>query len=240
MIIQYYADSLGLPRPGVVNLRQRYIHVFEQWLKENLKEDIFIFDRARTASTIEKLYEVFNEDEGYIEGEKDILIIHEGVCDCAPRPISASLRKFISGLPGFLKKRVIHYLHKNRAKLLKRGSVHYLVSREDYEKILIQWLEKAIKNFKRIYIFTIAPTNEGIEAHSPGFGASIVAYNNVIKKVVEAINDKRVQVVDVYEIIRQSASIDDFIIKEDGHHITSVAHTMYANQLIELEKQRLQ
>jgi hypothetical protein len=240
MIVQYYADSLGLSRPGAVGLHERYIYLFEEWLKKHSGEDVFVINRARRGFTIDKLYEVFNEDEEYIDGEKDILLIHEGVCDCAPRPVSPRMRKFISGLPGFIRKRVIHYLHNNRAKLLKRGSVHYLVSKSDYERILTEWLGKAIKKFKRIYLFTIAPTNAGIEAHSPGFGASITAYNEIIKRVAGNINDQKVHVVDVHAVIAGVSSLDDYIIKEDGHHITALAHAMYANKLIELEQQRLQ
>lgn len=240
MIVQYYADSLGLSRPGAVSLHQRYIYLFEQWLRKNTGQDVFLINRARRGFTIDKLYEVFNEDEEYIDGEKDILVIHEGVCDCAPRPISASLRKFISGLPAFLRIRIISYLHKNRAKIMKRGSVHYLVDKETYERVLREWLEKAVKKFKRIYLFTIAPTNAAIEAHSPGFGASIIAYNNIIKKVTESIGDPSVHLIDVYEVIASASSPDEYIIKEDGHHITALAHTMYANELIKLEQQHLQ
>jgi len=239
MIIQYYADSLGLPRPGFVYLDERYIYLFERWLREkDNNADIFLINRARRGSTIDQLYEVFKEDEEYIKGEKDILIIHEGVCDCAPRPVSSRLRKLISKLPPFLKHRIIHYLHNNRAKILKRGFIHYLVNPQEYERILTEWLSGAIKNFKRIYVFNIAPTNRDIEAHSPGFSASIKAYNGIINKVVADIDNSRITIVDVYSIINQYKEIDDLIIKEDGHHITALGHKMYAEMLIEMEQRQ--
>lgn len=239
MIVQYYADSLGLSRPGIVTLEQRYIYLFEQWLRENYKEDIFFINRARRGSTIDKCYEIFREDEEYITWPKDILIIHEGVCDCAPRPISQSLRRFISKLPPFLKVRIIGFLHRRRASLLKKGFVHYLISKNDYERILTEWLLHAVKNFKRIYLFNIAPTNDQIEAHSPGFSASIEAYNQIIKKVIRSIADPNIILIDVYSVIKDQTSIDDVITKEDGHHLTALAHRLYANELIDLEKERL-
>jgi acyl-CoA thioesterase I len=240
MIVQYYADSLGLSRPGIVTLQQRYIYLFQQWLRENYAKEIFLIDRSRRAYTIDKCYEIFKEDEEYITDPKQILIIHEGICDCAPRPIPQSVRRFISKLPSFLKIRIISFLHKHRASLLKKGFVHYLVSKNDYERILSEWLQHAVKNFERIYLFNIAPTNPEIESHSPGFSASIEAYNLAMKKVVQSIGDPKIILIDIHSFIKSHSSIDELITKEDGHHITARAHRLYASKLIELEKQRLQ
>ena len=235
MIVQYYADSLGLPRPGIVELNQRYIYLYEAWLRENRAEELFIINRARTGYTIDKLFEVYKEDVSYIKEEKDVLIIHEGVCDCAPRPVSKKVKNIISRLPSFLKIRIISYLHKNRASLLKKGSVHYLVEKKEFKQTLEQWLADAVKKFKRIYLFNIAPTNNEIENHSPGFGKSIEDYNSIMKEVIEAIDDRRITLIDVYSMIIAKQNIDGYITKEDGHHITVKAHQLYAAKLIELE-----
>jgi acyl-CoA thioesterase I len=235
MIVQYYADSLGLPRPGIVELKQRYIYLFEAWVRENRTKELFIINRARTGCTIDKLFEVYKEDVSYIEEEKDVLIIHEGVCDCAPRPVSKKVRNIISRLPAFLKIRIISYLHKHRASLLKKGSVHYQVDKKEFRETLEQWLADATKKFKRIYLFNIAPTNNEIENHSPGFGKSIEDYNSIMKELVEAINDPRITIIDIYSLIIAKQNIDEYITKEDGHHITVVAHQLYADMLIEME-----
>ncbi len=237
MIVQYYADSLGLSRPGFVELNQRYIYLFERWLKENKPGELFLINRARRGYTIDQLSAVYFEDEEYIAGTKDVLIIHEGVCDCAPRPVSKKIRGIISKLPGFLKFRIISYLHKNRARLLRKGSVHYLVEKEDYEKLLTTWLQDAVTKFNRIYLLNIAPTNEGIENHSPGFGKSISEYNKIIENVVTAINSPVIKLVDIYSLIAGQANIDEFIIREDGHHITVKAHQLIADKLIAMERQ---
>ena len=237
MTVLYYADSLGLSRPGYVTLEERYIYIFEEWLRKNNPEKIFVINRARAAFTIDRLHDVFKEDIGYITEPKDILIIHEGICDCAPRPISASTRKLVSRLPGIIKKRVIHYLHKNRAKLLKRGSVHFLVPQPEYEKILTEWLNMAVEKFRVIYLFNIAPTNQRIESHSPGFSKSIEDYNAIMQQVVKNINSNKIKLIDVHTIIKNAEQIDDFITEEDGHHITARAHRLYADLLIQLAQQ---
>lgn len=235
MIVQYYSDSLGLQRPGIVTLQQRYIHIFEAWLKLSYNEDVFLTNRARRGFTVEQLFEVFLEDEEYLTGERDILIIHEGICDCAPRPVSKRLRNVISVLPGFLKTRIISLLHNNRAAILKRGMGSYLVEKKRYEEILTKWLSNAKMNYKRIYIFNIAPTNKQIEEHSPGFSGSIDAYNKIISKVVLEQNDNRIHLIDVHSIIKKTENIDELITKDDGHHLTAEAHKLYADCLINLE-----
>ena len=115
MLIGYYADSLGLSRPGHVALEERYIYLLEKWLRKNQDEEVFVINRARSAFTIDKLFQVYKEDRDYISEKKDILIIHEGVCDCAPRPIPSWLRRTISKLPLFLKTRIIGFLHAKRS-----------------------------------------------------------------------------------------------------------------------------
>jgi len=236
MIVLYYSDSLGLARPEVVGVKETYIYIFQQWLRDSGVKDPVILNRARAAFTINKLYEVFKEDVEYITEQKDILIIHEGVCDCAPRPVSKKLRNVISILPSFIKIRVISLLHNKRAAILKRGWGSYLVKLPDYEIILKKWLTESISKFKRIYILTIAPTNTEIEAHSPGFSDSINRYNEVIRRVVSEINDDRIKIVDVYSLVNSLTNIDEYIIKEDGHHITPKAHRLIADELIGLEK----
>jgi len=238
MIVQYYADSLGLSRPDHVRLNERYIYLFEQWLRRNSDEEVFLINRARGAQTIDKLYQLYKEDLGYITGKKDILIIHEGVCDCAPRPIPLWLRGIISRMPVFVRSRVIALLHKNRSKLLKNGFVHYLVDKKKYEAILREWLTNAISEFDRIYIFNIAPTIDHIEAHSPGFSKSILEYNAIIHKVISELNSRKVFLIDVHSILlNDQGGLQALITTDDGHHITARAHDIYAAQLIALEKQ---
>ena len=62
MLIGYYADSLGLSRPGHVALEERYIYLLEKWLRKNQDEEVFVINRARSAFTIDKLFQVYKED----------------------------------------------------------------------------------------------------------------------------------------------------------------------------------
>ncbi|MGB8194445.1 MAG: hypothetical protein WCF67_21115, partial [Chitinophagaceae bacterium] len=201
MIVAYYADSLGLARPGHVSLNDRYIYLFEKWLRENANEEVFVINHARPAFTIDKLYQLYKEDQEYVTEKKDILILHEGVCDCAPRPVPLRLRNFISTLPGFLRKRIIAVLHAKRAWLLKNGFAHYLVNEKKYEQLLVEWMSSAVKEFNRIYILSIAPTNEQMDKHSPGFQKSISRYNDIIRRVIGKIGAPNIFLIDIHKIL---------------------------------------
>ena len=72
MIIFYYADSLGLPRAGLVGMKDRYIYLFQEWLKSQTDEDVFVVDRAKGFSTIISLYSDYKNDIGYFTGKKDV------------------------------------------------------------------------------------------------------------------------------------------------------------------------
>lgn len=236
MIIQYYADSLGLSRPNHVLLNERYIHIFIQWLKNQKDEEIFLIDRSFGGATIKDLYNIFLKDEEYVVENKDILIIHEGICDCSPRPISPIMRKIISLLPSYFRLKVIRFIHNNRSKLLKFGFKYYHTKKVIFEEILRAWLETALKKYSRIYIFNIAPTNQRIENHSPGLSKSISNYNESISKVVTSFLSDKIYLIDIHTLIKNSKeSFDELIIESDGHHITAKAHSLYAQKLIEIE-----
>lgn len=236
MIVQYYADSLGLPRPGIVKVAERYIFIFEQWLKKKFPDQVVhIVDRSKRGATVDVLYGIYEEDEEYFQDDKQILIIHEGICDCAPRPVSKRIRRIIGAMPGFIKKRVVHFLHLKRAWLLRHGSVHLLVEPAKYEEIWQKWLINASTKFKRIYVLNIAPTNEDIEMRSPGFQASISKYNSILKRVVANVQKDNINLVDLYLTVANSANIDDLIVREDGHHITALMHSHIAELLIAAE-----
>src|ERR1051326_4751730 len=132
MIILYYADSLGMPRPDLVDMNQRYIYLLQQWLEKQTGEEIFVLDRAKSYSTIDTLFESYNEDHEYISARKDVLIIHDGVVDCAPRPMPRPVRDLISQLPGFIRKKIITIIHNNRSRLLRSGFRYLFTSVKKY------------------------------------------------------------------------------------------------------------
>lgn len=235
MIIQFYSDSLGLPRPGYVNNVDRYVIKFVNYLKSNKHCDVYLLERAFGGATINKLYNEFAQDAGYFSEKPKRLILHVGVCDCAPRPVSKRLRYIISKLPDFLKIRIVSFLHNNRAKILKLGLGSVNVNATQFRFYLKKLLTEAIIDFDKIHVINICPTNSSTEIHSPGFSKNINTYNDIIKSVIIDLNSDKVKLIDVYKIVIESSLIDNYIIESDGHHIKPLLHDKIAQLLIEDE-----
>jgi lysophospholipase L1-like esterase len=241
MTVQLYSDSLALTRPGVVGFGERYIDIFEQWLGSASGQRVFLINRARRGNTIDKLYEVYLEDDEYLPEQRDILILHEGICDCAPRPVAPTVRRLVSKLPGSIRKKVISWIHHNRARLLNGGFRYHLTDEKEYRQILTQWLTHARDKYAGVYVLNIAPTNAGTESHSPGLGASIETYNRILASVIEEVagKDGNIKLLDVHgAILSDPEGPDACIVKEDGHHITRRGHMVIGKLLIEAEKIR--
>ena len=234
LIVRYYADSLGLPRKDEVGVNDRYISKLNQFWKN--KFEIEFLDRARANSTIGDLSKWFVEDNRYYGSSADIIILHEGVVDCAPRPIPNKIRKIISTLPKFIKNRVISFLHNNRSKMQKIGIKYYLTKPNDFYFRYKEMVSEMIKISRRVYIINIAPTNEMIEKHSPGFSKSISEYNEIIRKISKEINSNNLFLIDINSIILQSSyNLNQLVFEHDGHHITPLCHKIIADKIIEHE-----
>ncbi len=238
MIVQYYADSLGQSRPGVVKLSERYIYLFFKWLEENYREEIFVVDRSHGGATLRELYDYYIKDVVYISEEKEILLIHAGICDCAPRPLPLYLRNFVSSLPSFLRDRIVFFLHKYRSTLLRNGFVFYRTTKIMFEKTLTEWIKHGIDHFKITYVINIAPTNQQTENQSPGLSKGINTYNQVIKNVIDEFPESKVKLIDINFLLRNEPDLDQLILKDDGHHITSFAHRLYFQELKMHESKR--
>ncbi len=237
--VRLYADSLALPRLSYLNAEQRYIYLLRNFWETSCQYKTSIIDRAKGGSTITEQYSLYKDDNSYFGDKEDVLIIHLGICDCSPRPIPRRVRKVVSALPGFLRNRVIKFLHNNRSFLLRSGSSWLLTEKKKFGEVLKDWLQEAAKNYKRIYIVNIAPTNPAFEKHSPGWMKNIRDYNDVIQEVVSVVNEPPVHLIDIYSnIMNDYSNVDLYIVKEDGHHLTLHAHQVLAEILITLEKEK--
>lgn len=226
-----------MPRKAIVKYNERYIFLLQEWIKKNKSpEYIELKDEAKGSVTILDMLEQYEHDSGYYEFPADVLILQSGVVDCAPRPVAQETRDKISKMPSLLKNIAIKYLHKNRKKILEKGNAHVRVERELFFNSVKQFLQRAVKDYKRIYVINVCPTNEKTEQHSPGFTNNINEYNDLIKKAIKEIGSKTIFLVDVNKYINDRfKSIDDFILKEDGHHLTPLGNKIIADEIISIE-----
>ena len=97
-------------------------------------------------------------------------------------------------------------------------------------------LEKASKDYKKVYVINISPTNTDTEVHSPGLTKNIKIYNEILKQTVNALRAKSVYLIDINKYISERfEKIDEYILKEDGHHITPLTNSVIAKMIIEIE-----
>lgn len=239
MKIALYGDSLALPRQKIVDESERYISLIEDRLRgKEYRIKVQTIDRSKGGVIINELLEMLQHDLGYFTYPGDFAILHCGIVDCAPRPVDLKQRAFISKLPGFIKYRVINYLHKNRSRILRKGRSHVVTKPDSFEKYYLNLLELLGKNYRRVYVLTICPTNQAIEEHSPGFTKNINQYNSIIKNVVHSTGDPKIKLIDVHAYISQDLEhINNYILKEDGHHITPLTHAWIAKEILEHEEQ---
>lgn len=238
--IRLYADSLGLPRPGVVSFNERYFSLYIKWFREQIKTEPEIVDHSRSNTTIKDLCAWFLEDNRYYGENADVIILQNGIVDCAPRPIPRKIRNVVSQLPNFLRKQVIKFLHNHRAKLQNLGLKYFLVKPNDFFEEYKKFLKLASKVAKRVYVFNIVPTNDDMEIQSPGLKKSITQYNELIAECIKELGLKNVYLLDVNKFIESHIkNLDDYVLKEDGHHITKLSHSIYSDMIIEIEKKFL-
>lgn len=236
-----YGDSLSQPREKIVKDSQRYLTLILTWFCKNWAVNTRLYEHSRGNSTVKSLYDWYCNDMSYFKNEnKDILIIHCGICDCAPRIVLPKLRSCINKLPNKVKNVVIEEIKKNRKRVQKKGIYWRRVKPKEFSKILEEWLLSAMGEFKRIYVFNIAPTNDRIEEHSPGLRASINIYNNLIFNVINSIKAQNICLIDIHEKILDESNgmnnIDEYITEEDGHHITIKTHQLCFNAIMENEQ----
>lgn len=228
-----YGDSLACPRQNIVNSHERYIASIDSFLRSRSFDYIEIRDKATGGATITDLYNAYKLDNTYFALPGDILIIHSGIVDCAPRPIKDTLRDKISKLPAFLKKPVIAHIHKNRRKLILKGEKVVRTEKKVFQNTLETFLHDAVVNYKKVFVINICPTNDDTNYRSPGFSESISEYNLVIAQTIEMVNSPRLGLIDIHQFISKQNNIDKYIVKEDGHHIYPSTHKIISELIIE-------
>lgn len=224
-----YGDSLALSREwdGVAR-EETYPELLCSALRSAREEGAVLENRSHAGEPIERKFERYAK-EG-LRG--DVLILQCGIVDCAPRPISPSLRAAIGKIPGLLRWPIVRLLHVARPWLLRLGLVWRNTSIERFEAVLSTWLARALNEGMMVCVVNIAPTNSAAERQSPGLSASISAYNACIERAVSLQPGSRL--VDVHAaILKQGADANPYVNQRDGHHITRAGHRLYADLILE-------
>jgi lysophospholipase L1-like esterase len=153
----------------------------------------------------------------------DVLILHFGVNDCAPRVFrkgstSILLRPWFQRLTRGYGMRAIHALRP----LICRARKLVYVEEEDFERNLRTLLEQVAGANPECVVLAVAISAKPawLEARSPGYGANVARYNRALERVFGA------RLIDPNALL----GLDDQLIA-DGIHLTPRAHELLAGAL---------
>jgi len=144
-------------------------------------------------------------------------------------------------MPNIVQQIVKKLLHKYRPNILLSGFSWRHIIPAEFQSTLKSWLAVAIKDFERVYVINIAPTNSAIESHSPGLTSSIELYNKIISVAVKSIAASNLFLMDIHGALNVPDPCSNKHINEhDGHHLTLEGHKVYAELIADNEAAMVQ
>lgn len=229
------ADSLALPREGVDDIpyEATYPFLLEQRLRLRSPADLpIIMERGMRRRTIEYVLDDWLE---LVELRRpDLVIIHVGIVDCAPRLFLRRERQVIENLRwGWLRNLILSFVHKHRARIIRwRPRVYVPLAR--FNRLVDQVVEQARRlGVPLVFVNIIEPPLE-LEKRSPGFQRNVELYNQVLESKIDGT---AVQLIDVNCLIAQDGGPNALMV--DGIHINRKGHLILARELERLIVQHL-
>lgn len=208
------ADSLALPRPGVAYestwpyLLQRE---FANWDWVNL---------ARRSSVTTRL--VTDGDSGADCLEfyaPDGVIIHLGICDCAPRLYRSGsiIQHLVYRLPGGLGRRITDLLEKYRG----RRTGNALVDKKQFRSNLENYLRRCKNAGVAVIALEIMPVGKEMIGKTPGIVEQIEKYNRIYRDL--AASSGHVTIVKVFDSAAniEHITLDGYHLNQQGNHRTA-------------------
>lgn len=228
MKIVVMADSLAMPRQGETNIafEATYPYVLDQSLRRRLATSSpIVIERGMRRRTIEYVLDEWLE---LVELRKpDVVVVHVGIVDCAPRVFLRRERQFIENLrPARLRDWVLRFVHRHRRAIIRmRGRVY--VPPQRFRALVAQVVEKARQCKLRSLVFVniITPPAE-MEERSPGFIQNVDTYNEILKSQVHG---EGIHLINLNGMIRDGGGPDKLTV--DGIHINEMGHAMLAREI---------
>ena len=229
MKITVLADSLGLPRDDVGDtdfFGVTYTYLLDKSLRQRFGADApFVIERGMRRRTIEYVLDEWNEE---VELKKpDILIIHVGVVDCAPRVFLRREHSFVAGLRfGWLRDRILKLAHDHRRRIVQtRRKVYVPLPR--FERLVNEVVERAERDQIRLLLFiNIISPPDVVEERSPGFQKNVELYNQVLSNQAR---HPHVKVIDLNSIVHSEGGTSSLTV--DGIHLNERGHQLLLHEL---------
>jgi len=232
MKITILADSLGLPREDVGKedfFGVTYTYLLDKSLRERFGAGApLVIERGMRRRTIEYVIDDWNEE---VELKKpDILIVHVGVVDCAPRVFLRREHAFVEGLRfNWLRERILKLAHDHRRRIVEaRKRVYVPVPR--FERLVEEVVRRAERDHVRLLLFiNIISPPDSVEERSPGFQKNVEIYNQVLSKQTK---HPHIRLLDLNRIIQTEGGTAELTV--DGIHLNERGHLLLLRELEKL------
>jgi acyl-CoA thioesterase I len=228
MKIVILADSLVMPRYKEIPYDVTYGYLLDHALKKIYRENApMVMEYGMRARTI--LDVARDWFELVTLKSPEIVILHIGIADCAPRLLLQKQHEFVDRIrPKKLRAKILDFLSENRRRLItlfpNRVYVPFAIFKEQVNKIIN--LAEA-NGVKRLIVVNILKPTDELEFRSPGFKKNVDLYNSFLYQ--SSVGRPMISFVDLDKIITENGGVE--ALTTDGIHINPQGHAILADQL---------
>lgn len=228
MKVVILADSLALPREEVGGERCFEV-AYPYLLHESLRHQFglsapLIVERGMRLRTVEAVLTDWHEQ--VLLRTADVVVVHVGVVDCAPRIFLRREQRFVANRPRFIREPILRFVHNNRRQIiLKRPRVYVPLPR--FKRHIEEVTQKGRDSnlLSLVYVNIVEPP-DSMEQRSPGFQVNVRRYNEVL---AEQASQPRVKLIDLNSAIKENGGSDKLTC--DGVHLNVRGHEILASLL---------
>ena len=228
MKVVILADSLALPREEVGGERcfeVCYPYLLHESLRDEFGKDApLIIERGMRLRTVEAVLTDWHEQVELRNA--DVVVVHVGVVDCAPRVFLRRENNFLANRPKWMRDPILKFVHEHRPWIIQhRPRVYVPLARFQRHVEEVTQLARTSKVQLLVYINIVEPP-DATEQRSPGFQQNVRLYNDVLARQA---SESMVRYVDVDKLIKAEGGSD--ILTIDGVHRNERAHQLLASRL---------
>ena len=228
MKIVVMADSLAMAREGETNVKYEttYPYLLDQGLRQRFGSQApLVIERGMRRRTIEYVLDEWYELVDLRRPE--VVVIHVGIVDCAPRVFLRRERQFVENLrPAVLREAILSNVHRHRRAIVNMRKKVY-VPADRFNALVGQVVARAKESKLRslVIVNIITPPAE-MDERSPGFIRNVGVYNEILKAHANATG---VHLIDIDRMIKEAGGVEQLTV--DGIHLNETGHKMLANEI---------
>jgi acyl-CoA thioesterase I len=209
-------DSLGMPT-GSEEIE--YEDTYPYLLKIDLKHFEIISRHRRTNDTSKQLssQRIFDDIEML---KPDVLVVHLGIVDCAPRVFSRFQNAIFSMLPVIVVRNILRIISHFRYNITKLNNKTY-VKKDKFKINIEKFIDISNEMGMQLLFIEILMTSQKNDNRSYNFKNNIIEYNKIIEAASSSGNVGLVK----YDT-------KDFLLK-DGIHINKEGNKFLAHKISE-------